>query len=315
MSNTMSNTTLRIIVSVIAVPIIIFLVIQGGWPFFLFVEALALLTLRELYSFAAQKGYAPMNVLGYVACGGIGAIIFAENALTPAVYGFALIAVVTIFTLLVLAVELWRNNATPLVNAATTIFGTMYIAVFMNALVGLRMMFFQSFAQPLMQASMRSAITSEVSSSAANGYLADAWGIALVMCVFVGIWTCDTTAFFAGKAFGRHKLFPRVSPNKSWEGAVVGFLASAAAVGAVAHYFLPFLPLVHAASIGALVGVVGQIGDLVESLFKRDAGVKDSSNLIPGHGGVFDRFDAVLFAAPVTYLYVKAYLLFGLVGV
>jgi phosphatidate cytidylyltransferase len=292
----MGNTTVRAIVSVIAVPIILFLVIQGGWPFFLFIEALAILTLRELYGLATHKQAAPLQVIGYIACVLIGTVLFLESSVPSAIYGFSLNAAMTLFVLVVLAIELWRNSETPLANAATTVFGVMYIAMFMNALVGLRMLFFQPFAQGALQ------------QSGTDAHAADTWGAALVMCVFAGIWTCDTMAFFAGKAFGRHKLFPRVSPNKSWEGAVVGFLASAAVVAAVARYFLPFLPVVHAACIGALVGIVGQIGDLVESLFKRDAGVKDSSNLIPGHGGVFDRFDAVLFAAPVTYLYVRAFL-------
>jgi phosphatidate cytidylyltransferase len=173
-----------------------------------------------------------------------------------------------------------------------------YIALFMDALLELRLFFEQPVAASLL-----------ASTPPSTG---DKWGAALVLCVFAGIWICDSVAFFAGKAFGKHKLFPRVSPNKSWEGAVVGFLAAAAGFAALAHYFLPFLPTIHAAVLGALIGVVGQIGDLVESLLKRDAGIKDSSTIIPGHGGIFDRFDSVLFAAPVTYLYVKAWILLGL---
>ncbi|MDP3829833.1 MAG: phosphatidate cytidylyltransferase, partial [Ignavibacteriaceae bacterium] len=104
---------------------------------------------------------------------------------------------------------------------------------------------------------------------------------------------------------GKHKVFPRVSPKKSWEGAIFGFVFSIIAMIVAKYVFLEFLKLEQAIIIGAIVGTVGQMGDLIESLFKRDAGVKDSSNLIPGHGGIFDRFDSLLVASPVIFLYIK----------
>ncbi len=126
----------------------------------------------------------------------------------------------------------------------------------------------------------------------------------MVISLFAIIWICDTAAFHVGSALGRHKLFPRVSPNKSWEGAVAGFVAALLAAAAAKYLVLEFLTLGSAVLIGAIVGIFGQIGDLVESLLKRDAGVKDSSTLIPGHGGVFDRFDSLLLVSPLVYLYV-----------
>jgi phosphatidate cytidylyltransferase len=99
-------------------------------------------------------------------------------------------------------------------------------------------------------------------------------------------------------------LFARVSPKKTWEGAVWGLAASILTMIAAQHFFLVYLEIYQAVLIGLIIGVFGQMGDLVESLFKRDAGVKDSSALIPGHGGVLDRFDSLIFVAPILYLYI-----------
>jgi len=116
------------------------------------------------------------------------------------------------------------------------------------------------------------------------------------------VWFGDTGAYFMGKTLGRHKLAPLVSPNKTWEGSFGGLLASMGA-GALAMTYVPGLTWVIALSLGALVGIMGQFGDLAESLVKRTYNVKDSGNLIPGHGGMLDRIDAVLFAAPMMFIY------------
>ena len=105
-------------------------------------------------------------------------------------------------------------------------------------------------------------------------------------------------------AFGKHKLFERVSPGKTWEGSVFGFVFAVVTMVIAQQTVLAYLALHHAVVLGVFVGVFGQIGDLVESRFKRDAGVKDSSTIIPGHGGVYDRFDSLVFLAPIAYLYI-----------
>jgi phosphatidate cytidylyltransferase len=314
---TMSNTTTRVLVGLVGIPAVIAIVWQGGWLFFGFVQMLAVLALKELYDLSRKKSFLPNVALGYAASIALGTVAFFSAQLSPAAHTFALEAVFVLFVLVVFASELWRNQPSPLANTAVTVLGVAYLAVCMNALLGLRMFFDQPEAASVLASTISaipttSATTTNIATTPAS--LANSWGRALVMCVFAGIWICDSAAFFAGKAFGKHKLFPRVSPNKSWEGAVVGFLASALGFALLAHTFLPCVPLPHAVTLGALIGIVGQIGDLVESLLKRDAGIKDSSNIIPGHGGIFDRFDSVLFAAPLTYLYVKALLLLGWLG-
>ena len=121
------------------------------------------------------------------------------------------------------------------------------------------------------------------------------------------IWACDTAAYFIGSAIGKHKLFPRVSPNKSWEGSIAGFIFAVAAFYVSKILMLDFINLTDAIILGVIVGTVGQLGDLIESLLKRDAEVKDSSSLIPGHGGVFDRFDSLLLTAPIVYIYMTLF--------
>lgn len=118
------------------------------------------------------------------------------------------------------------------------------------------------------------------------------------------VWFSDTGAYFAGKSLGKHKLSPFVSPNKTWEGSIGGIIASIAAAGLATIYFKE-ASLTVLIGLAIFAGIMGQIGDLAESLIKRSCGVKDSGNLIPGHGGVLDRFDALLFAAPIVcgYLY------------
>ncbi|MBK7257385.1 MAG: phosphatidate cytidylyltransferase [Ignavibacteriae bacterium] len=129
------------------------------------------------------------------------------------------------------------------------------------------------------------------------------WGAWTVLTIFAAIWVCDSAAYFAGRAFGKHKLFERVSPKKTWEGAIAGFLGAIAAFLIMQALVLPYLTVTQALVCGMIVGIFGQLGDLVESLLKRDAGVKDSSSLIPGHGGVLDRFDSILFVSPLLFLY------------
>jgi len=126
----------------------------------------------------------------------------------------------------------------------------------------------------------------------------DPWLVFLLMAI---VWLGDSAAFYAGSRWGRHKMAPLVSPKKSWEGAAAGFLTSVVAA-AVWSYFR--LGRVDPALLGvaAVTAAAAQIGDLVESVIKRGAGVKDSGNVLPGHGGVFDRMDAMLFAAPVLLL-------------
>ena len=132
-------------------------------------------------------------------------------------------------------------------------------------------------------------------------------GADLTLMLFVIIWSADSFAYLAGKSFGRHKL-SAVSPNKTVEGAVAGFIFGIVGALVCRYVFAPQLSVKDAVILGAVVGTFGQIGDLCESLLKRSAGVKDSGSVIPGHGGMLDRLDSLLFGAPAMYYYFYLFL-------
>jgi len=119
------------------------------------------------------------------------------------------------------------------------------------------------------------------------------------------VWVSDTAQFYAGTLFGRHRLSPAISPKKSVEGAIGGFLAGMAVMIGLGRVWLPQLDVALLAGVGAVLVALGIAGDLFESLLKRSAGVKDASALIPGHGGVLDRIDALLFVVPGFYLFLR----------
>ena len=126
-------------------------------------------------------------------------------------------------------------------------------------------------------------------------------GAWLMLFVAVCVWSTDTFAYFVGRWCGRHKLAPQLSPGKTIEGSVGGFLGAVLVGAAFGHWI--HLPLMHGIAVGALAGVMGQVGDLFESALKRELGIKDFGRVLPGHGGALDRFDSLLFVAPLAYLY------------
>jgi phosphatidate cytidylyltransferase len=183
-----------------------------------------------------------------------------------------------------MAQELWRPVGEALVRAATAIFGVLYVAWLASHLVLLREL------------------------PAAAGRASDL-GFEFVLLAFLLTWMSDTGAYAVGSLAGRHKLAPRISPGKSVEGSAGGLVFAVAAGWAATLTFLRGdLSPPMGAGLGALAAVCGQIGDLAESQLKRDARVKDASQAIPGHGGALDRFDSVLFAAPLIYYAVRIFL-------
>jgi phosphatidate cytidylyltransferase len=125
----------------------------------------------------------------------------------------------------------------------------------------------------------------------------------LTLTVFLLIWATDTLAYYTGKAIGRHKLAPAVSPKKTWEGSIGGAMGAIAVAVALKFTLIGFLAWPHVVVLALICGIISQLGDLAESRFKRAAGVKDSGTILPGHGGVLDRFDAMILAVPLVFLY------------
>jgi phosphatidate cytidylyltransferase len=281
----MTNLVKRILVGLVGIPVAVGIVYLGGWFFAGAVILLTMQALREFYGLAASKHATPNVVLGILWSLILQVDVARAMVMNPGGAGTlgtvtAVSVLMVIGVLATLTVELFRAKENALLNTAITIFGVAYITLAMSCLLVLR----------------------NVTAPAFVGTWGDL-GTSLVATVFVSVWSADSVAYFVGMAIGRHKLFPRVSPKKSWEGAIGGLVGATAAFAGMAAWLLPELDLGLAAICGALIGIVGPLGDLSESLLKRDAVVKDSGGLLPGHGGVFDRFDSMLFAAP-TILFV-----------
>jgi phosphatidate cytidylyltransferase len=313
MANKFSNLAPRVGVALVAIPIIVALTYYGKLPFMLFVLAIALISAWEFFQLGKLKGANPQVGTAMIAIGGLHLAFFHEqlsNFIVPLFIntgGISLLmklqlflTVLLISLIVILLIELFRNAGSIFLNAGYTIFGIIYIGLFFSTLLGIRELFGNEFPHSLSIQILGSTPISD-EKILTTTY---AWGGLTIISILASIWICDTAAYFGGLSMGKHKLFPRVSPNKSWEGAVWGFFGAVVTMIIAQKYFLPYLQFHQAIIIGMIIGIFGQIGDLVESLIKRDAGVKDSSNLIPGHGGVFDRFDSLIFVSPILYLYI-----------
>lgn len=269
----------RVASGVVFVPLLVFLAWIGGLTFLTFVAVQVTIGLIEFYAMMRGRGLRPYRRLGVLASLALLWICYQRHV--PYV-GFLTTAVL----LLVLALELRRPEARQRVeDIAVTCFGVLYVGWLSAHMVLLR----------------------ELPWSAGTSYRD---GAAFVLLAFFVTWSCDTGAYTVGRLFGRNRPWTRISPRKSVEGSVGGWIMAVAAAFIARVWFAPFLRLVDALAIGLLVGVFAQVGDLVESLLKRDARHGDSSDLIPGHGGVLDRFDSLFFAAPVVYYYL-AHVVFG----
>lgn len=260
----------RIIVALLAIPFVLAACYFGGLIFLAFTLGIGLIAFNEFAGLAGEKDFYPNKLIGYT---GISLIIL--NAYFGLMDSANLILLIVISTLIF---ELFRNNKSALANSGATLLAVFYPGLFSSYILRLREFYTQT-NQPYND------------------------GAFIIIAILAGLWLCDSAAYFVGSAIGKHKLFPRVSPKKSWEGAIGGFIFAIAGVALIKYFFMDFLDWQHAIVIGIIIGTIGQTGDLVESLFKRDAGVKDSSSLIPGHGGILDRFDSLLLVAPVVFLY------------
>ncbi|MFN3652067.1 MAG: phosphatidate cytidylyltransferase [Armatimonadota bacterium] len=275
----------RLLSALVAAPIVLGMVLWPGgdapfrgWPLALLVLLLTVGAMWELYHGCRQAGLLPREGVGYAA-----ALLFLLAA-TPLLRGAADVTLQFGLTLLLtgsLAWEALRRDRAPLKALPATWFGAFYIGWLFPYLLRLRLL-------PL------TPLTGLPDWMAAMGE--GAW---LLLWVLVTTSSTDTGAYLVGKRWGRHKLAPEVSPGKTWEGAVGGFIASVLVAWGLGA--LLGLPTAFALAGGALTGVVSQLGDLSKSAIKREIGVKDFGTLMPGHGGILDRFDSLLFAAPAIY--------------
>lgn len=303
----MSNTATRVLVAVIAIPVILLLAYLGGWFWFAFMLSVLVVSLMEFRALVLAKGMEPQPALMIAGAGGLLVVFINERlrsdlgllfdgSIATALQWQAFIWILLLLLVVAMLVELFRNRGSAVFNLSALFFGVLYIGLGAGTAVGIREIF--SIGEFPVGAWFG---TVELSMEQASQL--HQWGGFTTMALLATIWICDTAAYFGGRAMGKKKLFVRVSPNKTWAGALWGLAGAVAAMVAAKYLFLDYLALSHAVVIGVFVGTIGQLGDLAESLLKRDAAVKDSSTLLPGHGGVLDRFDSLLFVSPVVFLY------------
>jgi len=273
-----SGAVARIVASVVFIPCFVVITLRGGGYFLGLIALVVALGMGEYFSMLRAKGLAPFRYAG--SASGLALLWFLYDGRgADAGFGVALVVMA------VLAVELMRRDShAALYHAGTTFFGVIYVAF-----LGAHMVLLRELPRDL--------------------GLPYALGADFVFLAFVVTWAADTGAYLVGTVLGRHALLPRVSRGKTVEGAVGGVVfAVLAAVGARVT-FAGFLGPVSAVLLGLSAAVAGLAGDLTESMIKRDADVKDASGVIPGHGGVLDRFDSLLFTAPLIYYFLKFFIL------
>ena len=279
----------RLIVPLLGIPALVWVTWLGGVPYALFVTALVVLGLREYLAVLPKGGLVPRPLPVYAAALALLAS-FAYRAgtlgtgLAVGELALLLLAAVVLLVMVLQTVEVVASSGSGWANLGANVVGVLWVAGF-----GGTFMLVRSAALPAVSATVDVAFR-------------------LTVALYVAVWICDSLAYLFGRHFGRTKILPKVSPNKT----VVGTLAGA--LGALATMLLlgfsGWLPkgafaLDALILLGLIVGLAGQMGDFAESQFKRDFGVKDTGTLLPGHGGVLDRFDSLLFVMPLTYLYIE----------
>lgn len=262
----MTDSTRRIAFALVAAPAFTFVLYTGGWMFGALMVALVIAIQREMIRLLDVQGFRPNAVLTYA---------FGITILSFSIWDYAIPALLVMLLAFVTAETLNREHRN-LYRMMSTLYCSMYAPVAVLTMIALR-----------------------------HGASPDA-GFFLLFLMFLMIWGNDTFAYFGGRLFGRHLMAPHLSPKKTWEGFAFGFVGAAAAFGLMYLVLGGQAPasMAELSPLILLVSVFGPIGDLAESKVKRAAGAKDSSNLFPGHGGAWDRFDSALLVAPAVYLYI-----------
>ena len=264
----MSNSLRRVVTALLAAPVVLVLAYLGGWWFAMLMAVIGLLGQNELYLMAQKGGAQPHRTGGFVL-----GLLVVGIFLRPSLWVLG----ATALLLFVVAAPLLLPQEQFLISFTVTIAGVVYPTGLLGSLVWLR----------------------EVRSAAVT----DSGAFQLVLFILLLVWATDVAAYYVGRTVGRRPLAPTTSPNKTWEG-TLGGLGAALVVGIVLKLTLvDLLAWPHVAVLIVIGGGVSQLGDLLESTLKRSTGVDDSSRLLPGHGGMLDRFDAMAVAAPLIVIY------------
>ena len=284
------NLTLRLITAGLLIPPVIFVCYVGGWPFVAVVVAFSLLGVNEFYGLIIAKGATPLRLLGNVAAGLLPVIAYVGDA---SLATSALTA--TLLTLMILQLTK-QEIRQAIASVSETFFGVIYVGWLLSYAVSVRF------------------ISSELERRFGYAFEPQIGFFFMVFCL-VAVVGSDVGAYFVGRQYGRRKLAPLISPNKSVEGALGGVATGGILAVVTKLVFTWFIPGDLARDLGwgaafvfgMTLAAFGVLGDLIESVLKRDAAIKDAGNLLPGVGGVLDRIDSALLGIPILYYLLLAY--------
>jgi phosphatidate cytidylyltransferase len=263
----------RLMTASVGVPVAIVCSLVGGVPFLLAMNLVIGAGLFEFYRMMEAKGIKPYKTVGVAAGLGVSWYVYFLGGVFSSLF-------ITLVLVAIMTMELFRRDGELAVfHISTTIFGVFYVAWLGSHVILLRQL--------------------------GEGVVGTDYGGLFVIFAFALAWGTDTGAYFVGNAIGKKKLLPRVSPGKSVEGAVGGFVVAIGVAIVIKLTILPILSVADALLLGLMSPAMAILGDLVESLMKRDVRIKDTSRALPGHGGMLDRFDSVLFVAPLVYYYLR----------
>lgn len=276
----------RILVALIGIPLGIYIIWYGSWFYFVsivMISSIALYELHKLVKACEIIDYFWINLLTLISVLFFTGFITLLDFSTIRPYlitksSTILLTYFIVYFVVLLLFTLFFSTNNRIVTFSVTVGTLFYVLLPFVSLIMLRMYDFGTINYK-------------------NSWM-------LILTYFFSIWICDTFAYFIGKQWGKHKIAPSVSPKKSWEGGVAGLIGSIFSFILFSYIFNIQLSVVHQIALGFIIGLFGQIGDFVESSFKRDAGLKDTSNMLGKHGGILDRFDSIIFTSPIVLLYI-----------
>ena len=276
-----TNKSSRVLVNLLGIPSLLAIILAGdtfnNLPIFsVFITVVLFLGAREITTLSMGRGGQPVIPL----------LLFFLAILQidrhPAVsWDIPIYLLIIGITLTGMIIEIFRSQDKPLLNISILVFSFVWLGLMLGSLSNLRNL--------------------------------PGIGFKVTIALFLSVWICDTSAFFFGKKFGDRKILPDVSPNKTWVGTIAGFISSIIFMFILYQYdfFSGMVSTTDVIFIGIITGGFGQLGDWTESLLKREAGLKDTSNFLRGHGGILDRFDSLTFAAPLTLIYCNYFIKIG----
>jgi phosphatidate cytidylyltransferase len=281
----------RLITAAIALPVLIASIIYPPlkWLFVVIGSAAIVVALYEFWFLSKRVGARPDVVVGYGATAAL-LVTFIFNWVE------LLYLIVPLFVVAALAAEMLRGAPFDkmILSVGSTALGVFYVALLGGHMLAIRTAFASSYADPGAYTFGEAFVSKSLSTH-------------LLAFFFLVLMGSDTGAYYTGRLLGKHKLAPSVSPGKTWEGAFGGMAASLAAAALAHYWFFPELALGAALPLAAVMNVLGVVGDLTESALKRGSKAKDAAQILPGHGGLLDRLDSLLFNAPLIYYFALYY--------